>query len=117
MINIIEILNKIQEIEFNFSEIKKTVGIIDREVSDITHFIEFNNLNAKNGYKIYKLLQTKLQERRKIKDDMSYMQIICSNKISDIVNNNLIDNHDKNLQNRTYIYKELDDNFFETLLK
>ena len=42
---------------------------VDKEISDIYHYIEFSNLDAYRGWKAYKLLKDKLKERREIKDD------------------------------------------------
>ena len=89
--------------------LNKKLSKIDHEITDIQHYIEFNKLNAAEGYKAFKLLQDKLLERRVIKDDFSKLQVLSDSKISDIFNGNL----DKSLcalENRTYtprILKEL----------
>lgn len=44
---------------------------IDKEINDIYHYIEFSNLDAYRGWKAYKMLKDKLNERRKIKDNLS----------------------------------------------
>ena len=43
---------------------------VDKEICDIMHYIEFNSLDAANGYKMYKMLRDCRMRRRKIKDDM-----------------------------------------------
>ena len=50
----------------------------DRKVTDIEHYIEFNvgKLNARDGYKAYKLLQDTLVERRKVKDELQILQVV-----------------------------------------
>lgn len=40
---------------------------VDRELSDIEHFIEFVDLNGVDGFKIYKKMQSIRQIRREIK--------------------------------------------------
>ena len=57
---------------------------VDKELSDIYHFIEFSTLNASNGYKAYKLLQNVLIKRRNIKNEYSVIQSILSSKGMDI---------------------------------
>ena len=42
---------------------------VEKEICDIMHYIEFNNLDAANGYKIYKMLRECRIRRRKIKDE------------------------------------------------
>jgi len=44
------------------------LGVIDREITDIHHWIEFNSFNACEGYKAFALLQGKLKTRREIKN-------------------------------------------------
>jgi len=43
---------------------------IDKEINDIYHYIEFSDLDAYRGWKAYKMLKDKLNERRKIKDSL-----------------------------------------------
>lgn len=42
---------------------------VDKEICDIMHYIEFNNLDAAKGYKMYKMLKDCRLRRRKIKDE------------------------------------------------
>lgn len=49
---------------------------VDKEICDIMHYIEFNNLDATNGYKTYKMLKDCRLRRRKIKDDLEKVNII-----------------------------------------
>ena len=42
---------------------------VDKEICDIMHYIEFNNLDAAKGYKVYKMLKDCRMRRRKIKDE------------------------------------------------
>lgn len=44
---------------------------IDKEINDIYHYIEFSNLDAYRGWKAYKMLKDKLNERRRIKNNLS----------------------------------------------
>lgn len=42
---------------------------VDKEICDIMHYIEFNNLDAAKGYKVYKMIKDCRMRRRKIKDE------------------------------------------------
>ncbi len=53
-------------------------------LTDISHYIEFNDLNIVGGYKIYKYQQELLKLRRKLKDEIKIMEII----LNDMVNRN-----------------------------
>lgn len=101
-----EVMTKLQEINVSgFNETHDTLSqklsLIDQEITDIQHYIEFNRLNAAEGYKAFKMLQDRLLQRRVIKNDMVKMQVLSSAKVSDIFDGTL----DKNLKeatNRTY---------------
>jgi len=54
---------------------------IDREVTDLQHYIEQKNLNAYEGYMAYKKLQSVLIRRRWIKDKLLILSIIEDCKI------------------------------------
>lgn len=80
----------------------------DRQRSDIEHYIEFNTgkLNACDGYKAYKLLQDVLVERRKIKDELSMIQVVRDKMAfpEDIAN---INEKVQELESRHYVPREL----------
>jgi hypothetical protein len=52
------------------------------EIVDIYHYIEFYDLNACDGYKIYKKLQDALRERREIKDSMDKLEAVTKIQFS-----------------------------------
>lgn len=83
---------------------------IDQEISDIYHYIEFNALNAADGYKAYKMLHEKLQKRRVIKDDYSKFQILTNSKVSDIFDGTL-DDKLNDFEKRTYTPRVLTELF------
>lgn len=60
-------------------EIAQQMSDIDSTISDLEHYIEFNLLNAREGYKAYKELSKALQERRKIKDEQRVVMSITKN--------------------------------------
>ena len=71
------------------SALSKKLSKIDQEISDIQPYIEFNRLNAAEGYKAFKLLQDKLLERRVIKNDFAKFYILNDAKVSDIFDGTL----------------------------
>ena len=56
---------------------------IDKEISDIDHYIEFVNLNAEQGYKAYRMIKDRRIIRRSIKNELDVLNIILSKKISE----------------------------------
>ena len=54
---------------------------LDREVTDIEHFIEFTDLSAVDGFRIYKKLQSILKTRREIKHRLKIVKEINSQAI------------------------------------
>ena len=109
-----EVMTKLKTLgNANFDQEKdilsKRMSKIDQEVTDIQHYIEFNKLNAAEGYKAYKLLQDKLLERRTIKDDFAKFQMLADAKVSDIFDGTL-DANIEEFNHRTYtprVLKEL----------
>lgn len=71
-----------QHIGARSTELHEMQGKADREVSDILHYIEFNSLNACQGFKAYKMLREVLLKRRGIKDEMQFLSSFQNTKIS-----------------------------------
>ena len=63
-------------------DISAKLSKLDMAVTDIEHYIEFTNLNARDGYKIYRKLHKILQQRRKLKSEQKVVNIINRNKDS-----------------------------------
>lgn len=77
------IINKYAEIvklveSYNNYCKKKMKEMDHKRVVDIHHFIEFNDLNGVNGFKIYKFTQDQLRLRRKLKDTLAVTDTILS---------------------------------------
>lgn len=64
-------------------ELKIELSTVDKELSDIYHYIELRNLNAAQGYKIYKMIRDRRIKRRAIKNELAVLSIILGKKISD----------------------------------
>lgn len=63
----------------NVRELGKAISEIDRELSDVYHYIEFNDLNIVGGYRAYKMLQSILRRRRLAKDEYAIAQSVHDN--------------------------------------
>lgn len=59
-----------------FVELNDALSTVDKKITDVQHYIEFNNLNASEGWKCFNLLQSLLRERRTIKDERETLKKI-----------------------------------------
>lgn len=92
-------------------ELTKQLSSVDQELTDIFHYIEFCNLNAAQGYKVYKLIKDRRIKRRTIKNELEIVTAILNKKIGDGIESEISKIVD-NLETRTYeprILKELFD--------
>lgn len=83
---------------------------VDKEISDIYHYIELNNLNAYQGWLMYKMLQYRLKRRRVIKDELSIIKHLVKCNIN-IQSLSEIQDMIKNMDNRKYTPRVLSDLF------
>lgn len=60
---------KVTWVEYKLNE-------VENKIQDVLHAIEFNSYNARDGYKIYKLLHDLRLERRKYKDEQIIADIL-----------------------------------------
>lgn len=82
---------------------------VENKIQDVLHAIEFNSYNARDGYKIYKLLHDLRLERRKYKDE----QIIADVMKSGFAGSNweLARTRVDNLKDRKYHVREMEELF------
>lgn len=82
---------------------------VENKIQDVLHAIEFNLYNARDGYKIYKLLHDLRLERRKYKDE----QIIADVMKSGFANSNweLVRSRVDDLKDRKYHVRNLEELF------
>lgn len=91
-------------------ELNQQLSDVDKELSDIMHYIEFCNLNASQGYKAYKMVKDRRIKRRSIKNELVVVDAILDKKISDqIVGEMKKIIH--SLDNRTYTPRVLNELF------
>lgn len=74
---------------------------IEREITDIYHAMEFYNLDAAKGYKIYKMMQERLIRRRQNKDETLKIDYILSGGIKGLTTKQTR-KHFESLRNRRY---------------
>ncbi len=74
---------------------------IEREITDIYHAMEFYNLDAAKGYKIYKMMQERLIRRRQNKDETLKIDYILTGGIKGLTNKQTR-KHFESLGNRHY---------------
>ena len=82
---------------------------VENKIQDVLHAIEFNSYNARDGYKIYKLLHDLRLERRKYKDE----QIIADVMKSGFAGSNweLVRTRVDDLKDRQYHVRNLEELF------
>lgn len=55
---------------------------VDREISDINHYIEFGKFNAYQGWLAFKMLRGRLKKRRKVKDELHILTQLGECKVN-----------------------------------
>lgn len=70
-------------------ELVKQLNDVDKELLDIVHYIEFCNLNAAQGYKAYKMVKDRRIKRRTIKNELTVLEIILGNNISESISDEI----------------------------
>lgn len=83
---------------------------IEREITDIYHAMEFYNLDAAKGYKIYKMMQERLIRRRQNKDETLKIDYILSGGIKGLTSKQTRKQFDA-LDNRHYTPRALKELF------
>lgn len=90
--NLFNDISSIYNIAINFESYKQRLNKLYKEnelkICDIYHYIEFHNLNACDGYKIYNRLHNILNYRRNIKDAINAITLL-NNMFTDIDIENL----------------------------
>ena len=83
---------------------------IEREITDIYHAMEFYNLDAAKGYKIYKMMQERLIRRRQNKDESLKIDYILSGGIKGLTSNQTRKRFET-MENRQYTPRALKELF------
>lgn len=61
---------------------------LDKQISDILHFLEFNTFSACEGYKLCKALKELRLKRREVKNELEIINIINMHNCTHIANGN-----------------------------
>ena len=100
----------IEELEIRRTYLSNLVHKKEKEILDIEHAAEFQNLNVVQGYKIYKILHDVRLERRKYKDELCQIDMLLgSHFCSDDMK--MIEGRINNMGNRKYHPRENEDIF------
>ncbi len=63
----------IQSAEQRRNTLSAALSDVDKEISDINHYIEFGKFNAYQGWLAFNMLRGRLKKRRKIKDELQIL--------------------------------------------
>lgn len=77
-----EIASLARQAENRRTYLLEKIQMIDLEIVDIEHAAEFYNLNASQGYKLYKMLHNARVERREFKNELEKINMFLSSTIS-----------------------------------
>ncbi len=91
-------------------ELCKQLSDVDKELSDLNHYIEFCNLNAAQGYKAYRMVKERRIRRRLIKNELVVVNAILEKKLSDSITEE-IEKIIHSLDERTYTPRILNELF------
>ena len=83
-VNFKEIVSYAKTLQSEYDEVKEEKSKLDMEITDVLHYIEFNNFNAVQGYKLAKMLKNIMERRREVKKTETQLDIILNNTISSI---------------------------------
>ena len=72
----------VMDAEKRKEELVGLLSEVDKEISDINHYIEFGKFNAYQGWLAFTMLQNRLRKRRKIKDELSVINQLGECKIT-----------------------------------
>lgn len=72
----------VMDAEKRMEELVGLLSEVDKEISDINHYIEFCKFNAYQGWLAFSMLQNRLKKRRKIKDELSVINRLGECKIT-----------------------------------
>jgi hypothetical protein len=90
--------------------LESQLGKINMEIVDIEHAAEFYNLNAAQGYKIYKMLHNARKTRRELKNELETIQYILKSDMNKAFNSD-ISRHIQTLDTRQYTPRVLTELF------
>lgn len=72
----------IMDAEKRKEEVVSQLSEVDKEITDINHYIEFGKFNAYQGWLAFNMLRQRLKKRRTIKDELLVLQQLGECKIT-----------------------------------
>lgn len=75
--NLMELFNEAEE---KLNSLCQEISDIEAQIIDLEHYIEFNSVNARDGYILYRKLKSLLQKRRYLKDEQKVVSAINKNR-------------------------------------
>lgn len=108
--NLNQVINAISNIDIKKNELTEKLKVVQSKIVDVRHYIEFQNLNASEGWKIYKLLQDLLRERRNYKDQLMIMGFVEDINV-DTESLHILSKRIAGLKTRTYAPRALPELF------
>lgn len=72
----------ILDMEARKDKLSRDLSNVDKEITDIQHYIEFGNFNAYQGWLAFSMLRHRLKKRRKIKNEFQILSQIGECKIN-----------------------------------
>ena len=93
------------------AELISALSNIDKEISDINHYIEFTNLDAYRGWMAFSMLQKRLRYRRKIKDALCVINQVKGCCVDASMLQELLDEIDRGKRKKQYTPRVLDELF------
>ena len=109
-----EIQNLVEDLIAKRAKLIKEISDCDKRIVDIEHAAEFYQLNAAQGYKVYKRLHEVRNRRRKCKSELQIVELAFGN-----INRRLLITIDKNIkyQEQCKYTPRLEKELFESLNK
>jgi hypothetical protein len=111
VINAIDILNKFEDRK---NILISNLSDLDLEEQDLLHYIETEKFNAVEGYKLSKKIKEIRLERRKVKNELSLVNLFQqnANKLINVDNRRFLmttlGKENKKLISAKYVYKKIE---------
>lgn len=100
----------VSENEVRGNSLSALLSNTDKEITDIEHYIEFNDLKSEDELKAYSMLKERLESRRKIKDELAILRQLADCKLDTKTISDTLETISK-LDNKTYTPRALKELF------
>jgi hypothetical protein len=83
-----DLSSKLSTLQGNKEWLLEEESNIDKQISDVLHFLEFNSFSACEGYKLCKALKELRLKRREVKNELEIINILNTHNCNHIANGN-----------------------------